>query len=649
MLLSFEGFNDTTGTTTIGIGKNCMKSKEDIIIPLKYFGNRQNLTDDLFTLINKKGGNRKYSVFYDLFSGSGSIGLKAIQLDIAERYVINDTYSALKGFWECVRDEKKVFLLIDDYKKIKQSLVSDNKIQKNHYEALQNEFNETHHGMCQNFTSSAQFAFLINHAENGMPHFSKGSQYLKNVPEVYYQDFFNAHFESSVKAIHLLLKDKNIEFANENFTHYQDVINEDDFVFLDPPYPDLEDAEESPDNHIYFRPENKASLRKALKTFLSSLNKKNVSFFMFYGVQGLTDTHPIYLPGQQYLRLAGDLNHPFKEYVENFYVSKDFIPHLKMIFPSRIIKKDYELTSHIPEQVNSKGKVVDYTKVASYIKQQIEDYPTWNIQFPAFLKQWSEKRPLSPAIVIGKLIEIYTNKKIMRLSGNKIQQYAFNVMPEDRIIAVSQSLLNEGNSRSKQEQILIWEYHKENYQSILINLRPLFLAIDFEGDQGLIKLLEATNFMKALFQQEKTLKDIPFNQIPINHIRPKLLRDHFIKTIYTKNGKAKKVINPYQYEFYIYRSIRENLKKSKVHINNSIGYKSFEAEVKIDPDWKQKKDQILNDVNNKVLLRPIDHTLDELEHILEPLIERANKRALNVTARFHKHTGSHLSQKVGSH
>ena len=62
-------------------------------------------------------------------------------------------------------------------------------------------------------------------------------------------------------------------------------------------------------------------------------------------------------------------------------------------------------------------------------------------------------------------------------------------MPEERIIAVSQSLLDEEKSRIKEEQALIWQYHKENYQSILINLRPLFLAIDFEGGRWVKKII----------------------------------------------------------------------------------------------------------------------------------------------------------------
>lgn len=48
-----------------------------------------------------------------------------------------------------------------------------------------------------------------------------------------------------------------------------------------------------------------------------------------------------------------------------------------------------------------------------------------------------------------------------------------------------------------------------------------------------------------------------------------------------------------------------------------------------DPNWDKNKDQILTEVNNRVLSRPIEHTLDELEQILEPLIERTNQRALS--------------------
>lgn len=96
-----------------------------------------------------------------------------------------------------------------------------------------------------------------------------------------------------------------------------------------------------------------------------------------------------------------------------------------------------------------------------------------------------------------------------------------------------------------------------------------------------------------------------------------------------KPKNSKKAINQYQYEFYVYRALRENIRKSRVYVNNSIGYKSFEEEIKISPNWNKEKNKILEDINNKILLRPIEETLSELMAILEPLIEKTNKRALN--------------------
>ena len=93
--------------------------------------------------------------------------------------------------------------------------------------------------------------------------------------------------------------------------------------------------------------------------------------------------------------------------------------------------------------------------------------------------------------------------------------------------------------------------------------------------------------------------------------------------------KLNKIMNQYQYEFYIYRQLRENIRKSRVYVNNSVGYKSFEEEIKMSPNWKKDQEKILKDINNKILLRPIEVTLSELMAILEPLIERTNRRALN--------------------
>ena len=230
---------------------------------------------------------------------------------------------------------------------------------------------------------------------------------------------------------------------------------------------------------------------------------------------------------------------------------------------------------------------------------------------------------------IGQLIGIFADKKIMSLHGNEIKKHAFDILPEESIISVRDILLDIDKYKENQERKLIWEYHKSNYQSILINLRPLFLIINFDGSDEIKKIFKSIKFLKKLFQKEKSLKDVPFSSIPTAHIKPNALINDFTETINGKGKKSKKVMNIYQYEFYLYRAIRENIRKSKVYINNSTGYKSFEAELNISPTWHKDKNEILKNLNNPVLMRPIDDILKELEDILESLLERTNKRAMN--------------------
>ena len=64
-------------------------------------------------------------------------------------------------------------------------------------------------------------------------------------------------------------------------------------------------------------------------------------------------------------------------------------------------------------------------------------------------------------------------------------------------------------------------------------------------------------------------------------------------------------------------------------MNTSTGFKSFDKITNIPKDWEEQKEELLKTVNNHILSRPIDETLDELEGVLEPAIEKTNRRAMN--------------------
>ncbi len=175
---------------------------------------------------------------------------------------------------------------------------------------------------------------------------------------------------------------------------------------------------------------------------------------------------------------------------------------------------------------------------------------------------------------------------------------------------------------------LMWDYHAENSQRVILNLRPLFLAIDFDEVSELKPLFKACRFWKKLLKSNKSLTSYPLSRIPVEHIHPKALREQF-KVTKTVKGRKKATIDQHQYEFYLYRSLRENIKNRKIAINSSENYKSFDKKVNTPADWNENAQSHLLSLNNKELIKPIETILSDLKSILEPLLERTNQRALN--------------------
>lgn len=99
---------------------------------------------------------------------------------------------------------------------------------------------------------------------------------------------------------------------------YTDITGEDE-VLLAPPYPDMPDAEEATQTHIYFRSEPKSKLQHTLQSLLPRLAHQNTTFLMLYGVLGMPNAHPIVWPQGHLLHLSGCKGGPFQEYVESMF------------------------------------------------------------------------------------------------------------------------------------------------------------------------------------------------------------------------------------------------------------------------------------------------------------------------------------------
>jgi len=301
-----------------------------VLLPLAYFGNRGLAQADFFALILqlKQQRNKKFRCCYDLFSGSASISLYAMQEDIAERYVINDCFRPLAIFWKTVRDQPAE--LIQAYNNILKNY-SDLECMaaENYYQQLQLKFNQLNAAKIladKQSEYAAQFAFIINHANHGMPLFSGQDQQQILQCELITTAgklAIDEDFAEAVQQVHKLFQGKEIHFSHQDFQAYQDNITDQDLVLLDPPYPDMPDANQQPNKHIYLRSEPKSQLQHALDRLLIRLDKIGTPFLMFYGVLGMENYHPIHWPKGHILRLSGNLQGPFNEYVEHIYLSKE--------------------------------------------------------------------------------------------------------------------------------------------------------------------------------------------------------------------------------------------------------------------------------------------------------------------------------------
>lgn len=310
-----------------------MKLKSSITSPLQYFGNRyyngQSL-ETIFSLIekNKEQRGKKFECCYDLFAGSASFTIEAMQRDIAESYVVNDFYRPLKQFWDCVKDKDPSQVLIQRYKKF----VNDYEASKpehrdDFYYDLRNKFNQNNTGGVE---ASAQFAFLINYSKDGMPTLEEGVESgvpkLKCEPSATWpNDAKPEIFEKLVKQLHNLFQSKKVIFEDKDFVKFKDSINTNDFCYLDPLYPNLNDNQEQPEGYLYARSQPKSQMQVQLKEYLQHLEKQNTSFIMFYGVLGLETPCPISWPQGHVFHLAGDKNFIFNEYVEHMYLSTDLV------------------------------------------------------------------------------------------------------------------------------------------------------------------------------------------------------------------------------------------------------------------------------------------------------------------------------------
>jgi len=371
---------------------------------LNYFGHRSNQQDDIFKLLQETLQSdkikKKWHCCYDLFSGSASMSIEAMRLDLAERYVINDAYHPLTLFWQTVKENPEQ--LNEAYQKILRDYCESTEDRLLFYQNQQQLFNKEQANFQLPDTNNsvalvqqmARFAFIINHAEYGIPTIKetkKGQlelvcQLTQNSGELE----IDRNFKDAALSLAELFRTHEVEFTCHDFISYQDKITTDDLVFLEPPYPDMEDAEENSACHIYHRTEPKSQLHKNICDFLGKLKESNTTYLLFYGVQGMKNIYPM-VEENRFLRITGGSASAFGEYIENLYLSENLSRMISVIYPPHIIRWDLHIDALMAEK--------SYQELVPLIREQLVSYGTWNNPFHRLFEEQAEKKRFNIALV----------------------------------------------------------------------------------------------------------------------------------------------------------------------------------------------------------------------------------------------------------
>ena len=252
--------------------------------PLFYVGDKAQLIEIIISLVPEKINN-----YYEPFLGGGTVAMNVT----AKKYVLSDCSKDLIAVHESISKTTSLSkikaiinkyglysydnLTISDYKlkKIKDKYPKTYyaNINKKPFLELRNRFNET--------KNSLELYVLIIYSFNRMIRFNSKGEYNVPVGNL----IFNQKVEKCLLDYRKFVHDNIINFSCKDYKYLYDVsFNEDDFVYLDPPYL-ITNAE--------YNKSWSETDEEQLYDLLDYLNKKGVKFMLsnVYQYQGKINNH----------------------------------------------------------------------------------------------------------------------------------------------------------------------------------------------------------------------------------------------------------------------------------------------------------------------------------------------------------------------
>lgn len=213
-------------------------------------------------------GESKFDRMIDPFCGSGSVILQGMQKNIAKEYLACDVFSPIVDLLESIKVEPEK--LLKAYAALCQSPSKFFSVGSPGITALMDQNSDP-------IKKAAHWLYLVTRLQNNRPVFDGNTLVSPLEPQA---KISHAELSNRISEINSLFSSRTVQFkkTNAKILFENLTLRDNDFVFLDPPYP----ASEDPKQTIFYRSEKDAELFEIVIKIIQQLNKNNVRFIFNY-------------------------------------------------------------------------------------------------------------------------------------------------------------------------------------------------------------------------------------------------------------------------------------------------------------------------------------------------------------------------------
>ena len=253
-----------------------------------------------------------------------------------------------------------------------------------------------------------------------------------------------------------------------------------------------------------------------------------------------------------------------------------------------------------------------------YFIHQVRSYIDWSKLAAKELLaayQLEHNRNLQQA---GRVLHLFTDDSISADTPfGQVQARAFEFVERPALTLLANDLMDN----SKLDEIeLQWVSLDTKAFEFKRRLRRIIRIVPFATASANDPLLAALAFLKQVLQSSRSLGQYKLEKVPMA-----IIPDAMRRYLYRTDDDGNRILLVNRYEFLVYRQLFQRLEAGDLFCRVSTRYRSLEADLLTDLQWKQKE-VLIAESGLTDLQRPIEQHLGDLENRLEDSIITVNQR-----------------------